>query len=66
MKPHERLEMEIAMEQISKMVPAMMGTYPSVAKMMKAYFDELVKAGFSEAQALIIVAMQGVTARLGS
>lgn len=66
MKPHERLEMEIAMEQIAKIVPAMMGAYPSIAKMMKAYFDELVKEGFTEVQALHIVAIQGVTARLGS
>lgn len=64
MKPHERLEMEIAMEQIAKIVPAMMGAYPSIAKMMKAYFDELVKEGFSENQALHIVATQGVTARM--
>jgi len=66
MKPHERLEMEIAMEQIAKIVPAMMGAYPCIAKMMKAYFDELVKEGFTEVQALHIVTIQGVTARLGS
>lgn len=66
MKPHERLEMELAADQIAKLSPLMLGLYPSIAKLTRAYFNELIKEGFTEAQALYIVATQGVTARFGS
>ncbi|MEB4785106.1 hypothetical protein P5G60_25595 [Paenibacillus jamilae] len=65
MKPHEQLEFEMAKENILKALPAMLGMYGAVAKASKAYFDELVAAGFSETQALHIVSDQGITARLG-
>ena len=64
MKPHERLELELASDNIAKIVPTMLGLYPAIAQMTKAYFDALVKEGFSENQALHIVATQGVTARM--
>ncbi|MHB0864789.1 hypothetical protein ACYCS5_26970 [Paenibacillus sp. SEL3] len=65
MKPHEQLEYEMARENILKALPSMLGMYGAVAKASKAYFDELVAAGFSEAQAMHIVSTQGITARLG-
>ncbi|MMZ43859.1 hypothetical protein D1872_54270 [compost metagenome] len=65
MKPHEQLEFEMAKENILKALPAMLGMYGAVAKASKAHFDELIAAGFSEAQALHIVSDQGITARLG-
>ncbi|WP_339200390.1 hypothetical protein MKY24_16650 [Paenibacillus sp. FSL P2-0322] len=65
MKPHEQLEYEMAMENMLKVLPAMLGMYGAVAKATKAYYDELIAAGFSEAQALHIVSAQGITARLG-
>ena len=64
MKPHERLELELASDNIAKIVPTMLGLYPAIAQMTKAYFDALVKEGFSENQALHIVATQGITARM--
>lgn len=64
MEPHERLEMEMAAEMLAKTLPALLGAYGTVAKAHKAYFDELVKAGFSEQQALHIVSVQGVTGGL--
>lgn len=65
MKPHEQMEYELAMENMLKVLPAMLGMYGAVAKATKAYYDELVAAGFSEAQAMHIVSTQGITARLG-
>jgi hypothetical protein len=64
MKPHEKMEIELAAENSERAVPAMIGSYPSIAKMSKAYYNELVKEGFSETQALHIVSSQGVFALL--
>jgi len=65
LKPHEKLEFEIMIDNMAKLTPAMLGIYPSIAKLTHSYFNELVKEGFTESQALHIVAIQGVTARLG-
>lgn len=65
MEPHERMEFELAAESMMKALPALLGAYGAVAKASKQYFDELVKAGFSEAQALHIVSTQGITGGLG-
>ncbi|ASA22040.1 hypothetical protein [Paenibacillus donghaensis] len=64
MEPHERMEFELANDSLMKALPALLGAYVTVAKAHKAYFDELVKAGFSEPQALHIVSIQGVTGGL--
>ncbi|MDT2246000.1 hypothetical protein P7H16_01785 [Paenibacillus larvae] len=45
-------------------MPMMLGTYPTIAKLSKVYYDELIKEGFPEDQALYIVAEQGIKARL--
>ncbi|MEK4993238.1 hypothetical protein NSS98_25195 [Paenibacillus sp. FSL E2-0274] len=60
MKPHERMEFELAADSLTKALPALLGAYGAVAKAHRAYFLELVKSGFSESQALHIVATQGV------
>lgn len=60
MEAHERMEFELAAEALMKALPALLGSYGAVAKAHRAYFLELVKEGFSEAQALHIVATQGV------
>ncbi|KAF6636541.1 hypothetical protein ABEW32_11475 [Paenibacillus jamilae] len=65
MKPHEQLEAELSAENMLKILPALLGMYGPVAFATKAYFDQLVSTGFSEAQALHIVSAQGITARLG-
>ncbi|PFR93485.1 hypothetical protein [Priestia megaterium] len=62
MKPHERAEYEIAKATMEKGVPAMLGAYPSIAKLTMTYYKELVKEGFNEQQALYIVAKQGYLA----
>jgi hypothetical protein len=62
MKPHEQAEYEIARAQIEKGVPAMLGVYPSIARLTMSYYKELVKQGFNEQQALYIVARQGYLA----
>ncbi|MDT2173271.1 hypothetical protein [Paenibacillus larvae] len=64
MKPHEQMEFELAFESIKKLMPMMLGTYPTIAKLSKVYYDELIKEGFPEDQALYIVAEQGIKARL--
>jgi uncharacterized membrane protein len=55
-KPHEQAEYEIAKAAIEKGVPAMLGAYPSIAKLTMSYYKELVQ------QALYIVAKQGYLA----
>lgn len=65
MKPHEQMELELAIGNIEKILPMMLGTYPTVAKLSRVYYDELIKEGFSEEQALRIVMNQGIIARLG-
>ena len=62
MKPHEQAEYELAKAQAEKGVPAMLGAYPSIAKLTMTYYKELVKEGFNEQQALYIVAKQGYLA----
>jgi len=64
MKPHERLELELAADSIAKIQPMMLGLYPAIARLTRAYYNELVKEGFTEAQALHIVSTQGIMARL--
>jgi hypothetical protein len=64
MKPHEQLELEMAADNIARIKPMMLGLYPAIAQMTRVYFNELVKEGFTEAQALHIVATQGIMARL--
>ncbi|AIQ54546.1 hypothetical protein [Paenibacillus sp. FSL R7-0331] len=54
------MEFELSNDSLMKALPALLGAYPSVARALKAYFDELVKVGFSEAQALHIISVQGV------
>lgn len=60
MEPHERMEFELAADSLMKALPALLGAYGAVAKAHRAYFTELVNAGFTEGQALHIVATQGV------
>jgi hypothetical protein len=62
MKPHEQIEMEMMRDQIMKVLPALLGAYSGIAKATKAYYDELVKHGFTEQQALKIVSEQGFMA----
>ncbi|MED3932931.1 hypothetical protein [Priestia megaterium] len=62
MKPHEQAEYEIARAAMEKGVPAMLGAYPSIAKLTMSYYKELVQQGFNEQQALYIVAKQGYLA----
>ncbi|ARF67254.1 hypothetical protein B7C51_04600 [Paenibacillus larvae subsp. pulvifaciens] len=64
MKPHEQMEFELAIESMQKILPMMLGTFPTIAKLSRVYYDELIKEGFSEDQALYIVAEQGIKARL--
>ncbi|SFP09982.1 hypothetical protein [Salibacterium halotolerans] len=46
-------------DAVKEAVPLQMELYVEFAKLQKAYFDELVQAGFSESQALHIVSVQG-------
>jgi len=62
MKPHEQAEYEISKENIEKNVPAMLAVYPAIAKLTMTYYRELIQQGFSETQALYIVARQGCQA----
>jgi hypothetical protein len=62
MKPHEQAEYEISKENIEKNVPAMLAVYPSIAKLTMTYYKELIQQGFSETQALYIIARQGCQA----
>ena len=49
-------------DAIKEAAPVQMEMYVEIAKLEKAYYDELVKAGFSENQALHIIAVQGAGA----
>lgn len=60
MKAHEQLQLEMAIDQIKKMVPFYQEHAKAVAKILKAYYDELVAAGFTDAQALQIVIHHGI------
>ncbi|QCS52368.1 hypothetical protein [Priestia flexa] len=66
MKPHEEVEYQLAKKQIERVLPAMLGTYPGVAKLMMQYYKNLVKEGFSDKQALYIVTHQGVYAGMNN
>ncbi|MEC0666314.1 hypothetical protein P8864_10475 [Priestia flexa] len=60
MKPHEKMEYQLAKEQLEKAIPAMLGAYPTLAKLTRNYYKELIKEGFTEDQALHIVTHQGI------
>lgn len=62
MKPHEQMEFELMAQQLEKAVPAMLGAYPAIAQLTRAYYQQLKKQGFSEKEALHIVAIQGFNA----
>lgn len=63
-KYESNIEYQMMMDQIQKVMPALMGAYPKIAEITKAYYDELVKQGFTESQALHIVTEQGWRARM--
>jgi hypothetical protein len=60
MKAHEQLQLEMAIDHIKKMVPFCQEHAKAVAKIMKAYYDELVAAGFTNQEALQIVIHHGI------
>ncbi|WP_100373095.1 hypothetical protein [Bacillus sp. FJAT-45037] len=62
MKPHEQMEFELMMQQLEKVVPGMLGAYPTIAKLTRSYYLELKKQGFNEKEALHIVSTQGFIA----
>jgi hypothetical protein len=49
------IEFDMMADQILRVVPAQLRLYPEYAKMLKAKYDSLVAAGFTEIQALEIV-----------
>lgn len=55
MNAHKKLELEMAKDSELEL-------YPIIAQCLKAYFDELINQGFTEQQALHIVAIQGINA----
>ncbi|NNV04633.1 hypothetical protein [Brevibacillus sp. MCWH] len=60
MKAHEQLELEMAIDQTKKMLPIYREHAKAVSQVLKSYYDELIAAGFTEAQALEIVKSHGV------
>jgi hypothetical protein len=60
MNAHEQLQFEMAIDQMKKMLPFYKEHTKVVAQVLKSYYDELVAAGFTDAQALEIVVHHGI------
>ncbi|TCO69522.1 hypothetical protein [Marinisporobacter balticus] len=56
----QKLQMEMAIKEMVKMMPEQIQLCKLVAEQQKIYFDELVKQGFTENQALEIVKVHGI------
>ncbi|ARK32152.1 hypothetical protein [Halalkalibacter krulwichiae] len=48
------------LDALRQAIPLQLELYSEIAKLHKAYYNELVKAGFSKEEALHIVTVQGV------
>ena len=55
-------EMRSQLDTMKQLVPMQLQIYKGFAKLQKAYYDELVKVGFTKEEALHIVTVQGVGA----
>ena len=55
-------EIRSQLDAMRQLVPMQLEIYEEFAKLQKAYYDELVKAGFTKEEALHIVTVQGVGA----
>jgi rRNA processing protein Krr1/Pno1 len=60
MKAHEQLQIEMTIDYVKKMVPFCQEHAKAVSQIMKAYYDELLAAGFTKEEALQIVIHHGI------
>lgn len=64
MLPHDKLNLELAIDQLKAVSPYFVEIYPEIAKLLHAYYLELIHAGFKEQDAIKIVKHQGWSAGL--